>query len=82
MQQVSAGDQIQAATLTAVKGATDWTVRLTSGEEVKAVLDVEALRKAHGHIYGLNLGGRVDVIYDLATKSARIVRIEQKSSER
>jgi hypothetical protein len=63
------------ATLVAVKSATDCTVRLENGEEVKASLDAESLRQAHGRIYGLDLGGRVEVIYDQQQKTARIVRI-------
>jgi hypothetical protein len=62
-------------TLTVLRSATDCTVRLPDGEEIPAVLDAEALRHAHGRVYGIRIGGPVRVACEVAP--ARVVWIEQ-----
>jgi endonuclease YncB( thermonuclease family) len=62
------------ATIVSVRGATDITVRLPDGEEIVAMLDAIALRNRHGRIYGVNIGGSVEVVLD---SPARIVGIDQ-----
>jgi hypothetical protein len=64
------------ATLVSFRSLTDCTVRLATGEEVKAVMDAPALRKRHGPIYNIRLGGAVEVEHDTPH---RIVAIEQSA---
>ena len=65
------------ATLATFHGVADCTVRMLDGSEVAAVLDTAALRNSHGPIYGIKLGGRVQVIRDAGGGPAKIVFIEQ-----
>lgn len=53
--------QSSRATLVSFRSLTDCTVRLASGEEVQAVMDVSALRQRHGPIYNIRLGGPVEI---------------------
>ena len=65
------------ATLIAMRSATDCRVRLADGEEVAAVLDAESLRREHGRVYGVRLGGPVRVVCGRGQEPAHIVWIEQ-----
>lgn len=65
------------ATLATFLGVDDCSVRLASGEELPATLDLAALRAKYGPIYGINLGGRVQVVLGSVGSPARIVIIEQ-----
>ena len=64
----------QLATLGAFRSMTDCTVRLVSGEDVQAVMDTAALRKRHGPIYNIRIGGPVEIENG---EPLRIVAIEQ-----
>lgn len=64
------------ATLLSFRSLSDCTFRLATGEEVQAVMDAPALRKRHGPIYNICLGGAVEVEHDTPY---RIVAIEQSA---
>ncbi len=68
-------DSTSKVTLISFRGVNDCIVRLDDGAEVAAVLDVEALRARHGALYGIRLGGTVEVMHDAPL---RIVAIEQQ----
>ena len=65
------------AVLTEFRGVEDCVVRLPNGDSVAAVFDKDALRQAHGPIYGIKLGGAVRVTFDGPSARFRIVWIEQ-----
>jgi hypothetical protein len=61
----------------AVRSASDCTVRLATGEEIVAALDVDALRLAHGRVYNICIGGSVRVLLGQPKDLARLVWVEQ-----
>ncbi|HVU16107.1 MAG TPA: cupin domain-containing protein [Candidatus Didemnitutus sp.] len=73
---------IQTGTLVAFTSLSNCSVRLSSGEEVAGAFDVEALRRSHGPIYGINIGAVVDIVFESQKNLARIVRISQKEPNR
>lgn len=60
-------------TIVSVRSATDITIRLATGDELVVQLDASALRARYGPIYGLDIGGAVEVAMD---SPPRIVGIE------
>lgn len=62
------------ATIVSVRGAQDITVRLSNGDEVLAILDAATLRQRYGRIYGINIGGPVEVVLE---SPVRIIGIQQ-----
>lgn len=69
---MSSSSNVVSATIVSVRGADSITVRLANGEEIVTKLDAAALRNRYGRIYGINLGGIVEVVLE---PSARIVGI-------
>ena len=65
-------------TLAAFRRLTDCLVTASDGAEVPAVMDVEALRKSLGPIYGISIGAAVRFIPASEGQSAKIVWIEQR----
>jgi hypothetical protein len=63
--------------LTEFRGLNDCAVRLSNGQLISAAMDAEALRAAHGRVYGINVGRSVRVVCAASGRPARIVWIEQ-----
>ena len=71
---MSATREVLVGTVVSVRGASDITVRLPNGKEIVAELDAAALRKRHGRVYGIKVGGSAEVVLD---SPPRIVGIDQ-----
>jgi len=54
----------------------DCAVRFADGTEALAVMDLAALREAHGHAYGVSTGKLV-LVADPSERPVRIVWIDQ-----
>lgn len=65
-------------TLISCRGVKECTVRLSDGEEVEAILDVDALRERHGTVYDVRIGDTVEVVSD---KPLRIVAVDAHDGE-
>ena len=73
---MNASKEIFTATIVSVRGATDLTVRLANGAEVTAVLDAATLRERYGRVYGLDMGGSVEVVLDTPARIVGIVNAQ------